>query len=157
MAASWWCPSGKRPGALVSLPCWGPSQKASGKCLMITRQAQTFINGLNTYEKTTVWQAASTLVGEGGYELRSAGFTKSPMFMRYKQFRGGIGLRYSTDPEMIIVNQEDIHQASADLNTPPINSGWGCLRYVVKRMCGGMKEQQEPMSMSWQKHGAGLK
>jgi len=116
------------------LPSWGPSQKASGKKLMITRQAQAFINDLNTYEKTTIWQAASTLVGEGGYGFGSSGFVKSPMFMRYKKFRGGIGLRYSADPEMIIVNQVDIQQASENLDTPPHQQRMGM--FEVQRVSG---------------------
>ncbi|OZG71765.1 hypothetical protein BTA51_19200 [Hahella sp. CCB-MM4] len=116
------------------LPSWGASQKATGKKLMITKEADSDLRRLNTYEKTLAYNAACTLVSEGGYGLGSAGFFKSPMFMRFKKFKGGVGLRYSSNPEMLIVNQVELKRELTDLDTPNNKQQMGL--FEIKRESG---------------------
>ncbi|WP_020405987.1 hypothetical protein [Hahella ganghwensis] len=101
------------------LPKWELKQKATGKALMITKEADAFMRNLNMYDKTRVYKAAEQLTSDGGYGLNSAGFKKSPMFMRYQSCSSGLGFMYSVNPEMIVVNQIKLDRHITSLHTPP--------------------------------------
>ena len=99
------------------LPVWGP-KKITGKKLMITKEADTFMRDLNMYDRTKVYNEALKLTSDGGYGWNSRGFQKSPMFMRHKVCPGGISFMYSVNPEMIIINRMKLEREVTSIDTP---------------------------------------
>ncbi|OZG70586.1 hypothetical protein BTA51_24785 [Hahella sp. CCB-MM4] len=116
------------------LPSWGASQKYTGKKLMITKEAHTFMRRLNTYEKIKVYHEALKLVSDGGYGWNSKGFRKEPMFMRQKMCPGGISFMYSVNPEMIVINRMRLERGVTDISTPAKEQQMGL--FEIERTSG---------------------
>ncbi|MBU6955796.1 hypothetical protein [Hahella sp. HN01] len=91
---------------------WGLRRKLSGKELLITKEANSFLMNLNDYQKTEIYRAINKIVSEGGYGRGSAGFLLKPMSMRAKQesitAAGNLCLIYSVNSEKIVINSIEI-------------------------------------------------
>ncbi|ABC33374.1 conserved hypothetical protein [Hahella chejuensis KCTC 2396] len=135
------------------LPSWNLKKKATGKKLMITKEADTFMRGLNLYEKTKVYNEVLKLASEGGYGRFSKGFRKDPMFMRQKKCQGGISFMYSVNPEMIIINRMTVELEATDLLTPVNKQQMGL--FEVKRASGvrwhegSTREDAQKLESAW--------
>ncbi|MBU6951023.1 hypothetical protein [Hahella sp. HN01] len=116
------------------LPSWNLKKKITGKKLMITKEADTFMRGLNLYEKTKVYNEVLKLASEGGYGRFSKGFRKDPMFMREKKCSGGISFMYNVNPEMIVINRMKLELEPTSLATPVNKQQMGL--FEVKRKSG---------------------